>query len=114
MAGIRRRGHDPVLCAAAARIGVRQVESAKDHRRRHGLALPERAQTRAEGIGPGKGRTALTMVQTRRRFLTTASMAGAVGLVDAPAVLAEEGPLETTAVRLEKSAALCIAPHYLV
>ena len=41
-------------------------------------------------------------------------MAGVVGLVDAPAVLAEEGSLETTAVRLEKSAALCIAPQYLV
>ena len=44
----------------------------------------------------------MQITQTRRRFLTTASMAGVVGLVDAPAVLAEEGSLETTAVRLEK------------
>jgi NitT/TauT family transport system substrate-binding protein len=56
----------------------------------------------------------MLVVHTRRRFLTTASMAGVVGLVDAPAVLAEEGSLETTAVRLERSAALCIAPQYLV
>ena len=56
----------------------------------------------------------MSAVQTRRCFLTTASMAGVVGLVDAPAVLAAEGSLETTAVRFEKSAALCIAPQYLV
>jgi len=56
----------------------------------------------------------MQVVQTRRRFLTTASMADVVGLVGVPAVLAEEGSLETTAVRFEKSAALCIAPQYLV
>jgi hypothetical protein len=49
----------------------------------------------------------MQVVQTRRRFLTTASMAGVVGLVGVPAVLAKEGSLETTAVRFEKSAALC-------
>jgi NitT/TauT family transport system substrate-binding protein len=53
-------------------------------------------------------------VQTRRRFLTTVSAAGAAGLFCAPRVLAAEGSLETTTVRLEKSAALCIAPQYLV
>ena len=50
MAGIRSRGHDPVLCAAPARSRHDQVEPAEDHRRRHRLALPERAQTRAEGV----------------------------------------------------------------
>jgi NitT/TauT family transport system substrate-binding protein len=52
--------------------------------------------------------------QTRRRFLTTLSLASAAGILHAPRTLAAEGPLETTAVRLEKSAALCIAPQYLV
>jgi NitT/TauT family transport system substrate-binding protein len=61
-----------------------------------------------------KGRLPMPMTQSRRRFLTTVSMAGVVGLADAPAVLAEEESLETTAVRLERSAALCIAPQYLV
>jgi len=50
MARIRRGGHDPVLCAAPARRRPDQVNSAKDHRRRHGLALSKRAQTRAEGV----------------------------------------------------------------
>ena len=50
MARIRRRGHDPLLCFAHARRRPDQVNSAKDHRRRHGLALSKRAQTRAEGV----------------------------------------------------------------
>ena len=33
--------------------GLDQVEPAEDHRRRHRLALPERAQTRAEGVSAG-------------------------------------------------------------
>ena len=40
----------------------------------------------------------MPMTQTRRRFLTTLSMAGAAGLVRPAA--AAEGPLETTTVRL--------------
>src|SRR6516165_4995169 len=53
MARIRRRGHDPLLCFAHARRRPDQVNSAKDHRRRHQLALPRRAQTRAEGVSAG-------------------------------------------------------------
>src|SRR5215471_9496321 len=56
----------------------------------------------------------MPIVQTRRRFLNTLSLAGAAGLLGTRPVLAEEGSLETTAVRFEKSAALCIAPQYLV
>ena len=41
------------------------------------------------------------MVQTRRRFLTTLSAAGAAGLVRAPHLpLAAEGAIETTTVRI--------------
>jgi len=51
--------------------------------------------------------------QTRRRFLATASLAGAAGLLRAPPLLAAEAPLETTAVRIIKSTAICIAPQYI-
>src|SRR5690242_10734260 len=50
MAGVRRRGYNALLRAAPARDGLYQVEPAENHRRRHGLAVPERAQTRAEGV----------------------------------------------------------------
>jgi NitT/TauT family transport system substrate-binding protein len=51
----------------------------------------------------------MLMTQTRRRFLTTLSGVGAVGLVRAPRVLAAEGPLETTSVRFFKSSLICSA-----
>src|SRR5215469_3217544 len=44
MARIRRRRYDPVLRAASARNRHDQVEPAEDHRRRHRLALFERAK----------------------------------------------------------------------
>jgi NitT/TauT family transport system substrate-binding protein len=50
-------------------------------------------------------------LQTRRRFLTTLSLAGAAGLVRAPRVLAAEGALETTTVRIAKNPGICIAPQ---
>src|ERR1700681_2298376 len=52
--------------------------------------------------------------QTRRRFLTTAALAGAAGLVRAPRSLAAEGSLETTTVRLPKLPSICNAPLYIV
>ena len=54
----------------------------------------------------------MPMTQTRRRFLTTLSLAGAAGLVGAPRALAAEGPLETNTVRLENPA-LCVASLYV-
>src|SRR5262249_12380135 len=50
MARIRRRGHDPVLRSAHARGRHDQIEPQRDHRCRHGLALPQRAQARAEDV----------------------------------------------------------------
>jgi NitT/TauT family transport system substrate-binding protein len=50
--------------------------------------------------------------QTRRRFLTTLTLAGAAGLVRAPRVRAAEGVLETTAVRLVRDPGICLAPQY--
>ena len=52
-------------------------------------------------------------IQTRRRFLTTLSLAGAASLVRAPPALAAEGALETTTVRFAKYDSICIAPEYV-
>jgi NitT/TauT family transport system substrate-binding protein len=52
--------------------------------------------------------------QSRRRFLTTVAMTGAAGFLPAPRVLAAEGTLETTTVRVAKvPGGLCIAPLYV-
>src|SRR5262249_10118480 len=51
--------------------------------------------------------------QSRRRFLTTLSSAGAVGLIGAHNSRAQEGPPETITVRLAKIAGICIAPQYV-
>jgi NitT/TauT family transport system substrate-binding protein len=50
-------------------------------------------------------------MQTRRRFLTKLSVAGAAGVMRVPRVLAAEGALETTRVRLPKTPSICIAPQ---
>jgi NitT/TauT family transport system substrate-binding protein len=55
----------------------------------------------------------MPMMQSRRRFLTTVSLAGAAGLVRAPRALAAERPLETTTVRIVKESGICIAPQYV-
>jgi len=55
----------------------------------------------------------MSIMPTRRRFLTTLSLAGAAGLVHPPRGLAEEGALETTTVRLPKISSICVAPQYV-
>jgi NitT/TauT family transport system substrate-binding protein len=52
-------------------------------------------------------------MQTRRSFLTTLSLAGAAGLVPAAPVLAAEGPLETTTLRIANRHSLCNAPQHV-
>jgi NitT/TauT family transport system substrate-binding protein len=54
----------------------------------------------------------MSLMQTRRRFLTTLSAVGAAGLIRAPRLFAAEGPLETNTVRLQ-SPGLCVAPLYV-
>lgn len=44
----------------------------------------------------------MRIMQTRRRFLSTLSLAGAAGFVRAPSIFAAEDRLETTTVRLAK------------
>jgi NitT/TauT family transport system substrate-binding protein len=55
----------------------------------------------------------MAIMQTRRRFLTTLSLAGAAGLVRAPRVLAAEGLLETTILRIANRHSLCNAPQHV-
>jgi NitT/TauT family transport system substrate-binding protein len=60
-----------------------------------------------------QGRVAM-LVQSRRRFLTNAALAGAAGLGGFGArgrALAAEPPPEITTIRFEKDAAACIAPQ---
>ena len=54
----------------------------------------------------------MTLTQTRRRFLTTLSMAGAAGLLRPPRAVAAEGALETTTVRLQ-APGLCVPSLYI-
>jgi NitT/TauT family transport system substrate-binding protein len=51
------------------------------------------------------------MMHSRRRFLTTLSLAGGAGFLRPPVSLAAEGTLETTAIRFAKIANVCIAPQ---
>jgi NitT/TauT family transport system substrate-binding protein len=52
-------------------------------------------------------------MQTRRRFLTTVSLAGAAGFLRAPPAFAAEGPLEKTTVRIANRHSLCNAPQHV-
>src|SRR6266446_6796123 len=53
------------------------------------------------------------MMQTRRRFLTTLTLAGGAGLAGMPRVLAAEPPPETTSVRVIRNPSICLAPQYV-
>jgi NitT/TauT family transport system substrate-binding protein len=50
---------------------------------------------------------------TRRGFVASVSAAGAVGLISGAPALADEGPPETTTVRLTSASGICVAPQYL-
>jgi len=52
-------------------------------------------------------------LQTRRRFMTALSSAGAAGLLRAPPLQAAEETPETTTVRLTKVPGICLAPQYV-
>jgi NitT/TauT family transport system substrate-binding protein len=51
--------------------------------------------------------------QSRRRFLATLSSAGAASLVGTGTSLAQEGPPETTTIRLARAPSICRAPQYM-
>jgi NitT/TauT family transport system substrate-binding protein len=53
------------------------------------------------------------IMRSRRDFITTLSAASAVGLFGVQAPLADEGPPETTTIRIFRDPAICIAPGYI-
>jgi NitT/TauT family transport system substrate-binding protein len=52
----------------------------------------------------------MQIIQSRRDFLTTLSAAGAAGVLGPRSSLADEGPPETTTIRLHRDPSICIAP----
>jgi len=56
----------------------------------------------------------MTSLQTRRRFLTTLSVAGSAGLLRPPTLLAAAEQLETTSIRLTKVTDMCMAPQFVM
>jgi NitT/TauT family transport system substrate-binding protein len=54
------------------------------------------------------------LMQSRRRFLVSTSLAAAAGVFAPRAVLAAEGPPEPTTIRLRKQLSICFAPLYVV
>jgi NitT/TauT family transport system substrate-binding protein len=55
----------------------------------------------------------MQIIQSRRDFLSGLSAAGAAAACGSGTSLADEAPLETTAVRLIKIPGICIAPQYV-
>jgi NitT/TauT family transport system substrate-binding protein len=55
----------------------------------------------------------MQIIQSRRDFLTSVSAAGAAGLVGLRRAVANELPLETTAIRLVRTSGICVAPIYI-
>jgi NitT/TauT family transport system substrate-binding protein len=56
----------------------------------------------------------MPILQTRRRFLTTLSLAGAAGLLHVPRAWAADRPPETTSVRFMRTPSICHAPQFVV
>jgi len=52
--------------------------------------------------------------QTRRRLLSTLSLAGIAGLLRPSTVFAAEAPLETTTIHLTKVTDMCMAPQFVM
>src|SRR5690349_17229029 len=56
----------------------------------------------------------MSLLQTRRRFVASASAAGVAGLIGTTPALADQGPPETTTVRLlTEASAICLSPTYI-
>jgi NitT/TauT family transport system substrate-binding protein len=55
----------------------------------------------------------MKIIQSRRDFLATLSAAGAATTLGVRSSLADEGPPETTTIRLRRIPAICVAPGYI-
>jgi NitT/TauT family transport system substrate-binding protein len=53
------------------------------------------------------------IMQSRRDFLASASLAAAAGVLSARGSLADDGPPEVTTIRLRRDPSICVAPWYL-
>ena len=92
-----------------------------DHRQRHGLAFPQRAEARAEDVSCrhavpfSRKESHMQIIQNRRRFLAGAAAAGAAGLLGTPTRPRAEPPPETTSVRLPAFPKIsdCMTPIYI-
>jgi NitT/TauT family transport system substrate-binding protein len=55
----------------------------------------------------------MQIIQSRRDFLTTLSAASAASVLGARASLADEGPPETTTLRIGYDSSICVAPNFI-
>ena len=55
----------------------------------------------------------MQMIQSRRDFLATVACAGGAVILGTRGSLADEGPPETTAIRLARNRAICLAPVHI-
>ncbi len=55
----------------------------------------------------------MPIVHSRRHFLAGLSVAGAAGVLGTGRVLADEGPPETTTIRLPRDPSICVVPAYV-
>jgi hypothetical protein len=55
----------------------------------------------------------MRVTQNRRRFLATFSSAAAAGLIGTGTSVAQDGPPETTTIRLARIPSICRAPQYM-
>src|SRR3954452_23240427 len=117
MARARPGGHHPVLLASGPRAWRDQDQPQEDHRRRDRLAVPERDQARAEDVSRRRpawmGGRPMPLMHSRRDFRVTLSAVGAAGLLGCGGALADEGPPETTTIRLRRDPSICVAPWYI-
>lgn len=51
--------------------------------------------------------------QTRRQLIAGISSAAGAGLLDCPSAPAQDGPPETTSIRITRIAGVCVAPQYV-
>ena len=56
----------------------------------------------------------MQLIQSRRHFLAALSAVSAAGVLGLRPALADDGPLETTTLRLRRDPAICLGPWDIV
>jgi len=101
----------PSLCSAPARSRLYQIGPAEDLGRNTDWRFLDELNRKLKASRDWTLR--MLMMQTRRRFLTNLSLAGAAAFVGTPRALAAEGPPETTTIRLARQPTICVAPQFV-